>query len=180
MESGSKIVSANVSTESSCELAASSSQNSLPSSSSLVCLREEAVPGASLTRRELSQFHIVELKCWLCRAATTVGKKQDLVKRWAGCTNSVIMIYLTNIFNRHPWIWCSVCDYITAGWLHSSCLRAQIANQVSPIPSVLSLERWTSSLQQLLPFNYGCLYAHLVTDSKTIAENQRSTTSTAF
>ena len=33
MESGSKIVSANVSTEPSCELAASSSQNSLPSGS---------------------------------------------------------------------------------------------------------------------------------------------------
>ena len=33
MESGSKIVSANVSTEPSCELAATSSQNSLPGSS---------------------------------------------------------------------------------------------------------------------------------------------------
>ena len=36
MESGSKIVSANVSTEPSGELAASSSQNSLPGSSSIV------------------------------------------------------------------------------------------------------------------------------------------------
>ena len=43
MESGCKIVSANVSTEPSCELAASSSQNSLPGGSSLVCLRKESV-----------------------------------------------------------------------------------------------------------------------------------------
>ena len=36
------------STEPTCELAASSSQNSLPGCSSLVCLREEDVPGPSL------------------------------------------------------------------------------------------------------------------------------------
>ena len=74
-------------TEPAWELAASSSQNSLPGCSSLVCLREEDVPGASLNRSELCQLHVVELKCWLkCRAATTVGKKQDLVKQLAGCT----------------------------------------------------------------------------------------------
>ena len=55
--------------------------------------------------------------------------------------------------------------------LHSSCLRAQFANQVSPILSVLPLEGWTSSLQQLPPFNYGCLYVHLVRHSTTIAEH---------
>ena len=49
------------STESTCELAASSSQNSLPGCSSLVCLREEDVPGVSLNERETSQLHIVEL-----------------------------------------------------------------------------------------------------------------------
>ena len=87
MESGSKIVSANISTEPSCELAASSSQNSLPGCSSLVCVHEEDVPGASLNGREPSQLHVVELKHWSkCRAATTVGKKQDLVKQCAGCT----------------------------------------------------------------------------------------------
>ena len=59
--------------------------------------------------------------------------------------------------------------------VYTSHLRAQFANQVSPIPSVLPLEGLISSLQQLPPFNYGCLYAHLVTDSKTIAENQWST-----
>ena len=95
--------------------------------------------------------------------------------------NSVVYNdYLSNI-NFHSWICCSVCDCITSGLdakivdpdsvLHSSCLRAQFANQVSPLPSV-PLEGWTSSLQQLLPFNYVCLYAHLVTDSKTIAEDQ--------
>ena len=62
MKSGSKIVSDNVSTDSSCELAASSSHNSLPGCSSLVCLREEDVPGASLNGREPSQLHVVELK----------------------------------------------------------------------------------------------------------------------
>ena len=38
----------------------------------------------------------------------------------------------------------------------------------------------TSSLQQLPPFQYGCLYAHLLTDSKTIAENQPSTAAATF
>ena len=68
-------------TEPTCELAASSSQNSLPGCSSLVCLHEEDVPGASLNGCEPSQLHVVELKRWLkCTAATTVRKKQDLVK----------------------------------------------------------------------------------------------------
>ena len=63
--------------------------------------------------------------------------------------NSVIMIYLSNI-NRHSWIWCSVCDYITAGvdakivdtdgGVHSVVLWAHFANQVSPIPGVHPFE----------------------------------------
>ena len=61
--------------------------------------------------------------------------------------------------------------------VYCSRLRAQFVNQVSPIPSVLPLEGWTSSLQQLPPFSYGFLYAH---DSKTIAENQRSTAAATF
>ena len=62
----------------SSSIAASSSQNSLPGCSSLV-LREEDVPGASLNGYEPSQ-HVVELKRWLkCRTPTIVGKKQDLV-----------------------------------------------------------------------------------------------------
>ena len=47
MESGSNIVSVDVRTELTCELAAGSSQNSLLGCSSLVCLCEY-VPGASL------------------------------------------------------------------------------------------------------------------------------------
>ena len=35
-------------------------------------------------------------------------------------------------------------------------------------------------MQQLPPFNYGCLYVHLVTDSNTIAENQWSTAAATF
>ena len=66
------------------------------------------------------------------------------------------------------------------GGVHSSRLRVQFAIKVSPISSVLPLEGWISSLQQLPPFNYGCLYAHLVTDSETIAENRRSTAAATF
>ena len=90
------------STEPTCELAASSSQNSLSGSSFMEvnadmnststeptcelaassCLHEEDVPGASVNGRKPSQLHAVELKRWLkCRAATTVGNKQDLVKQ---------------------------------------------------------------------------------------------------
>ena len=95
--SGNKIVSANVSTEPFCEHATSSflnsllggysfavgwSQNSSPCDSSLVCLLEEDVPGASQNGRETCRLHVVELKGWLeSSAATTVGKKQALVKR---------------------------------------------------------------------------------------------------
>ena len=62
--------------------------------------------------------------------------------------------------------------------VYEHCL---FAHQVSPIPTgVLPLEGWTSSLQQLPPFNYGCLYGHLVPDSKTIAENQWSTAAATF
>ena len=63
---------------------------------------------------------------------------------------------------------------------YTQVVPAQFANQVSPIPSVLPLEGWTSCLQQLSPFNYGCLYALLVTDSKTIAEYQWSTAAATF
>ena len=115
MESGSKIVSANISTEPTCELAANSSQNLLPGCSSLVCLREEDVPGASLDGREPNQLLVVELMhCLKCRAATSVGKMQDLVKRWAGCT---IVLYWSVflILTSHLLIWCAVCNYITAG-----------------------------------------------------------------
>ena len=97
VESGNKIVSANVSTEPFYELAASSflnallggysiaagsSQNSLPGDSSLVCLLEEDVPGASQNGRETCRLHEMVLKGWLeSSAATTVGMKQALVKR---------------------------------------------------------------------------------------------------
>ena len=64
--------------------------------------------------------------------------------------------------------------------VNSSRYRAQFANQVLPIPSVLPLEGWSSSLQQFPPFNYGCLDTHLVTHSKTIAENQRSAAAATF
>ena len=53
-------------------------------SNTIICLREEGVPGASLNGRDPSQFHVVELKRWLrCRGATTAGRKEDLVKRLA-------------------------------------------------------------------------------------------------
>ena len=97
IESGNKIVSTNVSTEPFCEhaassflnallggysIAAGSSQNSLPGDSSLVCLLEEDVPGASQNGGETCRLHVVELKGWLeSSAATTVGKKQAIVKR---------------------------------------------------------------------------------------------------
>ena len=64
------------------DLAASSSQKLLLGCSSLVCLHEKDIPGASLNGSESSQLHVVELKHWLkCLAAITVGKMQDLVKR---------------------------------------------------------------------------------------------------
>ena len=68
------------STEPSCELVASSSQNSLQAAAHWLC--KEDVPGAFLNGREPSQLHVGEIKWWLkSSAATTIGKKQDLVKR---------------------------------------------------------------------------------------------------
>ena len=65
-----------------CGEAAGSAENSEAGKISLVCLREEDIPGASLNGWQPSQLHVVELKRWLkCRGATTAGKKADLVKR---------------------------------------------------------------------------------------------------
>ena len=89
----------------------------------------------------------------------------------------------------------SVTDYIAAGidsklvdpdgGIHVHRLQAQIKEgQVStvqpPIPHTLPQDGWTSSLLEFPPFNYGCLYAHLVTNSKAIAENQCSAAVTNY
>ena len=58
MESGSRRVSANINTELTCELAASSYLNLLPSDGSPVCLWEEDIPAALLNEHE------PELKYW--------------------------------------------------------------------------------------------------------------------
>ena len=55
-----------------------------------------------------------------------------------------------------------------------------ICKQVSPIPIILlPLEGWTSSLQQLPPFNYGYHYAHLV-QTQFVDEKLRSTAAATF
>ncbi len=67
------------------------------------------------------------------------------------------------------------------GGIHENRLRAQKEKNKTPIiPTPLPAEGWTSSLRQLPPFNYGSLYAHLVTDSLTIPNNQRSAASSSF
>ena len=65
-----------------CGEAGGSSQNySAVDTTSLVSLREEDIPGASLNGRHPSQLHVVELKLlFKCRGATTAGRKEDLVK----------------------------------------------------------------------------------------------------
>ena len=66
------------------------------------------------------------------------------------------------------------------GGEHTHHIPAEFENHVSPIPCVLPLEGWTSCLKQLPPFSCGGLYARLVTDSKTIAENQQCTAAVTF
>ena len=184
MESGNKIVSAN-STEPSCEFATSSSQNFLPGgnflevnadmacssteptcelaassslytllgSSSRVCLREEDLPVASLNRCQPSHLHILKLKSWLnCRDATKLLGRSRICEEVSKLYNSAMILIPTS----HSSIWCSVCDYITAGLdtkivdpdggIHSSHLWSVHANQVVPIPSVLIWRWWTYSL----------------------------------
>ena len=75
-------------------------------------------------------------------------------------------------------------DYIAAGLdhklvdpdggIHLHRLQAQNPQVVSPLPHTLPSDGWTSSLQQLPPFNYGCLFADLITNSETVAEDQHS------
>ena len=46
-------------------------------------LRESDIPGASLNGRKPEDLKVVELKRWLdCRAASTKGKKADLISRF--------------------------------------------------------------------------------------------------
>ena len=60
------------------------------------------------------------------------------------------------------------------GGIHLRRLQAQNPLVVSPLPHILPSDGWTSSLQEFPPFNYGCRFAHLITNSETVAENQRS------
>ena len=76
-------------------------------------------------------------------------------------------------------------DYITAaldcklvdpdGGMHLRRLQAQDPQVLSPLPHSLPSDEWTSSLKELPLFNYGCLFAHLIKNSESIAENQRNT-----
>ena len=95
------------------------------------------------------------------------------------------MIYLSNITSTHGFD-AVIMIYNTAGLdakivdtdgvIHSSRLQAEFINHVSQITIVLPLEGWTSSLQQLPPFNYGCLFALLVPDLMTIAASTAAAT----
>ena len=62
------------------------------------------------------------------------------------------------------------------GAIHINRLQAEATKgtQSPIIPKMFPQDGWTSSLQKLPPFNYGCIYAHLVSSSKTIAENQHT------
>ena len=57
------------------------------------------------------------------------------------------------------------------GGVHANRLRAQ-KESTGTIPIPLPSEGWTSNLCQLPPFNYSCLYAHIVMGSPTIPKNQ--------
>ena len=77
-----------------------------------------------------------------------------------------------------------VYDCIAAGLdsNHTRRLRAQTETSISPIPSKLPSDGWTSSLNELPPFNYSCHFCtHLVTDSPTTAKkNQRITAAASY
>ena len=65
--------------------------------------------------------------------------------------------------------------------VHANRIRAQSKqNESVAIPSPLPSQGWTSSLSRIPPFSYSFLCAHLVSDSPTIAKNQRSTADIAF
>ena len=64
--------------------------------------------------------------------------------------------------------------------MHLRRLQAQNSQGLTPLPHSLPSDGWTSSLQELPPFNYGCLFAHLITNSETIAENQRNTSTDTY
>ena len=113
-----------------------------------------------------------------CRGITTVGKKQDLLK-WVSILHGIVII-ISWIYTN---ICCSVCDYITAdldakivdsdGSIHASLLWTQCKTS-------FNTKCTTSTLPQFPSFNYGCIYAHLVTDSKTIVQNQHCTATATF
>ena len=67
------------------------------------------------------------------------------------------------------------------GGVHANRLRAQKEKEsTGTIPIPLPSEGWTSNLCQLPPFNYSCLYAHLVMGSPTIPKNQISAADTSY
>ena len=67
------------------------------------------------------------------------------------------------------------------GGVHANRLRAQKEKETTgTIPIRLPSEGWMSNLCQLPPFNYSCLYAHLVIGSPTIPKNQISAADTSY
>ena len=69
------------------------------------------------------------------------------------------------------------------GGVHANRLRAQKEKEkesTSTISIPLPSEGWTSNLCQLPPFNYSCLYAHLVMGSPTIPKYQISAADTSY
>ena len=71
---------------------ATSTQTSTSSGASLVCLVEDDIPGAQLPRSTPEECSVTQLKRWLlCRAASTTGRKQQLVSRFVSfCIDSLI------------------------------------------------------------------------------------------
>ena len=61
---------------------ATSTQTATCSGASLVCLVEDDIPVAQLPRSILEECSVTQLKRWLLgRAASTTGRKQQLVSR---------------------------------------------------------------------------------------------------
>ena len=69
------------------------------------------------------------------------------------------MDLMQRLWLHYSWLGCLNCG--PRRWRALKSFTSTVVNQVSLMPSVLPLEGWTSSLQQLPSFNYGCLYAHL-------------------
>lgn len=151
-------------------------------STSLLFLTEEDIPGASLSGKSPELLSVVELKRWLaCRGAHRGGTKSQLIKRYV--LKYITAAKLSDFSTVLPslLLWCCACrvnDYLSTGLAEDlvdpdnganvEAKRTKLlaggschSNLSSTVPSPPT-DGWLQSLADLPDVSFATLYKHFV------------------